>query len=67
MKKQLHGFQTASVKAVKAGEHQVDVGASLNLATSTIRTITKNSDKSFCNYDLKILSNKGNSFKKPSA
>lgn len=33
------------LRRLEAGERQVDIGASLNLATSTIRTIIKNADK----------------------
>jgi hypothetical protein len=33
------------LRRLEAGERQVDVGASLNFDTSTIRTIIKNADK----------------------
>jgi hypothetical protein len=33
------------LRRLEAGEREVDVGASLTLATSTIRTIIKNADK----------------------
>jgi hypothetical protein len=33
------------LRQLEAGEHQVDVGASLNLGMPTTRTIIKNSDK----------------------
>jgi siderophore synthetase component len=33
------------LKRLEAGEHQVDVGRSLSLATSSIRTIIQNSEK----------------------
>jgi len=49
----------------EAGENEVYVGASLNLAKSTIRTTTKNADNmSLYTYHPEIFSNRSNSFKK---
>ena len=54
------------LRQLEAGGREVDVGASLDLAMSTIRRTTKKCRQygSLCTYHPEIFSNRGNSFKK---